>query len=262
MNLRSPAVSHLLEYCDSLSDDAVPGGNTLLFLEELDETGARLQNLCLKAIGIARKAPLDHYTESSLVAAEILGRRFSGKTSLIGDLLTLLQPAKNSIWPPALSALCWGWPEREELEALHEYFRASGDGAYTLTSSLSVWATKSTSDKVAAFLVDMPVLPDVGRSWEWRRGTRLLVRRLARDDAAYDCIVDSLAKISDSSAIGSVARVLAESRGLEPRVRRWCHEEVNRELCGAVPPRVGLDIVSGYVRPLAYSLMDALEIRS
>jgi len=58
--------------------------------------------------------------------------------------------------------------------------------------------------------------------------------------------------------VASLPRLMSQADGLDVDTRKWCEDVVRREMSGERMPAFGMDVAAGAIRPVAYSLLDAL----
>jgi hypothetical protein len=62
-----------------------------------------------------------------------------------------------------------------------------------------------------------------------------------------------------ASEKATIPRLIATARGVTPELRSWSIKELNHQSMATRSPDIGVDLISGELRPVVHSLLDVLN---
>jgi hypothetical protein len=195
-------------------------------------------------------------TELQLEAAHYVAKHYPGDPEL-GT--ALVRAAKLSHEPSGpLVALCYGWPNEPYLAELwnglnHQQFNESPPSAWLTTLFAS-------AAEFARYVASLPASFQNAAAWRFPRESVFAVRtRLARDTEARQELLALLTASEDGDIIASTCRLLGITAQDTLTLCNWGAKEIESlriRSVGQLQP-VGYDMMTGQVRSLEFSIMDA-----
>ncbi|GGI66839.1 NACHT domain-containing protein [Deinococcus humi] len=256
-----------LEALAAYADGSSLAGQDLLEVIERDRTirhspaVLRFLGRVLPGSGLLLEACLDVLREenprrdTSLAAAQLLGKYFGGNISVLERLTT----ATGSVPPQedVLMAIVEGWPESPVVKEAYDWYTLNRESlSYSLYFRLAglhstpeqlITALNATFKSCAAApaIASQSIVPP-------------LVRRLRQDPAFGTALATWLTTDRNPSAIATIPRLLARAGVLSDELREWCATEIERLSGENTTAPIGTDLIAGRVRPVLHSLLDAI----
>ncbi|MFC1836968.1 hypothetical protein ACFL2Q_19980, partial [Thermodesulfobacteriota bacterium] len=245
-------IYELLEESRPTSDNV----NLLHFVSRTKPRSSILREWSLATLfKLSRRHPAAR--REAFAAAEILAEHFGGNPEVLKTCES--QDLKSGLLEEVILALCYGWPDSEELERLFEQLRRNAPRL----SNLTAW-TLSCRKLPEGNLLDSLLQILSGYNVHYRYWSRWyvkpLIQRLQSDEELEQRLLSHLINGADPSEKASFARLLAMAGGLSPQFRDWCREEADRQLNSSFP-EIGFDLVEGELRPVLHSLLDVFRSR-
>lgn len=232
------------------------GPNVLHFLGRMRPRSRLLLSYCFETLHIGDDQADCSGSEDALAAAELLGSHFGSDNNVLARIASGQHTER--IQEKDVLALCEGWPESEELEQLFNLVRHQNP-PLSYTAYFQLITRKSPSEVVFGAVTG--VLANFNRylSRHPQLVTHSVLRRLRNDEDLEFMLSNRLQDEPSLSEVASIPRLISAARGLPPGLRKWCSEEADAQLNGAKSPEIGIDLLSGERRPIAHSLLDALN---
>lgn len=223
---------------------------TLRFLGHTLPRSGLLLEACLEVMGAEK-----YRRDTSLIAAQLLGKHFGGNSQVLERLTTA-----NSHIPPQediLIALVEGWPESLIVrESFNWYVAHQESASYSLFFRLSSLFSKP--EKIIKSLEGLFNHWMMDSAVAFESIVPPLVRRLRQDSTFATALASQMISERNPSMLASVPRLLASAGVLSDEVREWCTEEIKRLSKEETVASVGIDLLAGRVRPVLHSLLDAI----
>ena len=188
-----------------------------------------------------------------LAAGTILGSMY-GSDSGIREVLA----AKARMSSGAVVGLCLGWPESSELVEVYEELTSRKKTRLTWPAALYVVALHGDMAAFEGYLLSL-----IHRS-NWDIWVFLsvcidpIVSRISQDTQLYESLFQRLSKEPTADEKASLPRLLLLARSGDQNLWRWCEDEIALQMEGGVLSDSGFDIITGRIRPVAQTLLDAL----
>ena len=255
---KTPAAAAILKWlaeCDELD----LGANAILCLERLRAPRELILKSCMHTMGLCGTSRrLNLSVDAPIIAAEVLGREFGGDTSVLEELEERVGDVQDPN-PVAVIALCCGWRESAWLEQLFRFGKSTPNGLrLPYIPYFHVVCTKSAAEVVERQLCSLLARHGEMADWVWRGIARALIGRIQRDEAVENAVVGRLLATPTPSEVASLTGLVAKSRGMSDQFRKWCWDELERQLSPNNIPTGGIDILSGSWRPVSHVLLDLL----
>jgi hypothetical protein len=203
-----------------------------------------------------------YYIEEAVTAAELLGTHFGGDQDVL-DRLTSEYPVaitdKDSFNGNLIMALCEGWPESEELEQIYEA-AIEHQPLLSYPVYFQLVCRKGRSDLIFEALLGALEELEENSFHRDSFAARPVIRRLKEDDELLNLMTHKISNDPSPSVKATFARLIGAARGVSSELRAWGVSQAEDQLSGGVFPEVGLDLVSGDLRPVVHSLFDLLNI--
>ncbi len=233
---------------------ALPKPNTLRYIGQAQPKSSLLLEFCLSAI----KVDLPYaWSETALVAAEILGAQFTGDPAVLTRLLE--DELEGHVYEGQLISLCEGWPESDALERL---FRHIYDQERRMSHALHVQllSRKGTVGEIM-HLFDRLGHPSL-RTLHQRSATipQPLVRRLREDNELLATLWERLRNRPTVAEKITFPYLISAAHGLSPELHAWCLQEIEQQAAMAGPPQIGLNLVTGGILSVSHTLFDVLAL--
>lgn len=234
----------------------VYAGQILRFISKVRPKSQFLLECCLKSLGIGYTQS-SHNWQDKILAAELMGKDFSGDQELLSKILFLEPIEPGFINETLILVLSEGWPDCSELD---DIYRMLVNQKYPLPyrEYFQILALKSTSKKIFEGLIEMISKPSSNSLLQIKSSTLPIIRRLGTDDSLLLIIMAHLQDNPTASEKASLARLASSARGVSPELQKWCMDELERQVNQENPPETGVDIISGRIRPVVNSLLDVV----
>ncbi len=249
--------NEMLHFLESRNEqNAKP--NILRFLSRVRPKSPILLEYCLKILCIG-----DHRNDfswnESVVAAELISKNFGGDCDVLTHLMS--GSPKDHADEKLILTLCEGWPESEELNSIFEIVTRQ-KRPLSFATYFQLICRKSSSEFIfKALLKLLSNYERIHRNYS-QLITRPILRRLQADDNFSAMLIKHLQNNSNPSEKATFPKLIGASRGMPSELRIWCIEEANRQVSDSECPEVGFDLVVGELRPVIFSLMDAINQQS
>lgn len=189
-----------------------------------------------------------------LLAAELLAQQFSGDDEVLGALCECggHRPTEGQ-----LLALSIGWRQAPQALAVFEEARRS-----PFPLATDVWVRLQLMLAGAAEALEALcqwLRYGEGQSWLVAPPTSVALRRTAGDPQFAQAVAERVRASERPSEVGSGSRLLASAGRLDSATRSALEAVCAAALSGADADLVGLDIVAAEVRPLGWTVWDALH---
>jgi NACHT domain len=229
--------------------------NFLHFISRVRPKSRLLLEYCLQTLG-GGEIRNNYERKMVMMAAELLGEHFGGDVEVLKLVITGrdLDQGDESL----ILTLCEGWPKSEELDHVYEWVKEHKPPLSNIAYFQLICRKGASHIVFRAFLKALAdfernhylyVIPII----------RPVIRRIQTDEELFSALMERLQKNPGSSEKATIPRLISSARGVSSELRTWCVEEIERQLNGQKSPDVGLDLISGELRPIAYSLLDALR---
>jgi hypothetical protein len=202
-----------------------------------------------------------YYIEEATTAAELLGLHFGGDQEVLARLIaehSIETINKDSFDGNLIMALCEGWPESEELEQIYEA-AIKHQPLLSYPVYFHLICQKGSSEQIVeALLVALEELEENS----FHRDSfvaRPIIHRLQEDDELLNLMMLRINSDPSPSVKATFPRLIGLARGVSPELRAWCINQSEDQLHGKRFPDIGLDLVTGSLRPVVHSLLDLLN---
>jgi hypothetical protein len=227
----------------------------LQFLARVRPGSKLLLEHCTKRLAFEDPG-VDMSGPDAVATAEILGSHFGGSEEALARILAAHRPDRP--YQKVILALCEGWPSHDILRTAFSIWRDKRGGGFSdevgVRLVCRVGSIEDVQDLVSRYLAVRRRLPP---SWE-QLIARPIVRRLSTDDEFVALLSRELSENPTPSKKASIPRLISCARGGTVGIRDWSFGELDRQLAGT--PEVGLDIVTGTIRPVVHTLLDVLSL--
>ncbi|AFZ27223.1 putative NTPase (NACHT family) [Cylindrospermum stagnale PCC 7417] len=225
--------------------------NILRFLDKVCPKSSLLLEYCLNTLDTRAKYS-GRLGQEEIVAAQLLGENFGGDQEVLNRIIAGadLEDVSDKI----IVALCEGWTESQEFAFIFE--RVSRDPSkLTYAAYFKIICRKQESD-----LVFHAIIQVISRTNYYNRllDQSSIIQRLRKDDSLLEMLFSHLQANPTPSSKATIPKIIASARNLSPELRDWCIEEANYQLSSIKTPEIGIDWISGGMRPVVHSLLDIL----
>jgi hypothetical protein len=208
-----------------------------------------LADWCLQTLFDTKEAG-SHITQEQLVAARVVGEHFKGDAEILGQIMC--QSAKFVFSEQRIAALCEGWSESNEFQALWEQI-VEKQPRLSTPVAWSLMCCKSFPDSVFEVMIDLLSRHESHYEYWFPWYVTPILRRLQTDDMLFEKMMAYLNENTFPSIKASFPRILAAARGLSPELLSWCRSEADRQLTSDFA-EIGLDLSEGRMKPVIHSL--------
>jgi len=229
----------------------------LNFLSRVSPRSQSLQEYCLniindeKDISQCKTVP---EIELAITAAKILGTHFSGDNEIL-KLLT--QKSVEAISEKVIITLSEGWPSCKKIKDFLSFLCENKRRTHKITDIYLI-CYKTKTNFVYNHLMDMINNTTFCQSWYSQTITNTFIKRIQKDDKLFDMLLKKLKNSPTASEKATITKFITYSRGISNDIRNFCIEEINKQLKNNDPPEIGFDLFYGKVRPVIYSLLEAI----
>ena len=235
--------------------------NILQFLANVAPRSSLLLDRCFDAFDHGRTLP----------AAIILGQQFGGDEKVLHRLTHDHQDQPKRYYRRQyIIALCEGWPNCEVLEQLVEsvkQYDEKKDNPPELEFDLSEWAshfsllclkgkTEAVYSYIEYLLNPRIILAQDPYRFDGAYIMRVVGQRVRSDHELAALLWTHLENTSNPVAKIVLPALLFGTPNHSDEIRRWCTQEIERQLSDDCTPEVGLDWTSLSRRPVVHALLD------
>jgi hypothetical protein len=200
-------------------------------------------------------SPFDHQRR-----AYVVGRILGGQFSDSSEIQLVLENSMLIQTSTAIAALAIGWKTSPALTAElgKMMLAAPGGHRYHWADAAYLVSAAGTADQFVTFVENL-LENCTGYQWEFLEYcTEPMAERLHSDVALAAKLAGILKATPTSDQRASIPRLLAMANRLDADIRAWAETAFADQSTHSSVAEFGLDIVAGEIRPVAYSLLDAL----
>jgi DNA replication protein DnaC len=227
--------------------------NMLRFLSNVRPKSQLLLEYCLQTMSQS-----DPFAGDAIFyASELLGKSFKGDKDIFQLITSNKYYYRND---HNVVALCEGWSGCNELETLYQNV-CNRSINLTIVAYYYLASIKATSD---VFLKDIlkwleESINNRYYGYALRNTIRPLMTRIRQDDYLFEMLNDLLCQNQNPTIMATIPKLLRSSRGISYDLRRICADKIDRQIENVEPPEIGFDIFIGKIRPIVYSLYEAIN---
>jgi hypothetical protein len=187
------------------------------------------------------------------ISEQIISSQFGGDNEVFSYILALFKEDDTN--ESLIRILCEGWPESDKFNELHHRIHKLNKEISYLTYYKLLCRCASSAQVFETLEKELKECFD---SFRRHSGDFVdpLIPRIQKDDELSERILKHLRNDLTTTERTTLPRLLYESRGLFPKLREWCIEELERQMKGN--SEMGFDALSREIRPVADALLDIL----
>jgi hypothetical protein len=192
--------------------------------------------------------------QQEFVAGRLVGLHFAADA----ETQRRIDAVSDSYLSMKIAACSTAWKKSPLLKREFDRIAAGGENHFVWLDATYLASAVGDDDAFTEMLLNM-INRCRGTVWDFLPLTvDPVVQRLMSSPAILDQLRRRLLDKPTCSEVASLPRLMSQADGLDADTRGWCEDVIRREMSGKRMPTFGMDVTAGAIRPVAYSLLDAL----
>ncbi|MFG1384684.1 NACHT domain-containing protein [Xanthobacter versatilis] len=198
-------------------------------------------------------SPLER-RQREFVAGRLVGLHFAADA----ETRRRTEAVSDSYLSMKIAACSIAWKDAPVLKREFDRMAAKEENHFLWLDAAYLTSTVGDDDTFTNMLLNL-INRSQGSPWDFLPVTvEIVIQRLVSSSGALDRLRRHLLGEPTCSDVASLPRLMSQADGLDADTRHWCEGVVRREMSRKRMPTFGMDVTAGTIRPVAYSVLDAL----